>query len=263
MRRLLATLAVLGLASGCSTNTGQAASQGSTPLPTASATAASGPQLHLVAIGDSIAASTLCTCTRYPELYGNLASEALGEAVLVQNLAKSGTTSFDWLDSVDSSRELQTRLKEADIITITIGINDLGPCGSEMDRVCYGKAMGQLKTNLETLLSKIDSLQGSHPHILRQTAYYNLVIGSSSAARLGSSYLDFYAGQLNTLNATICGAVVAHNGQCVELLTAFNGPAGDEDAADLLVSDHVHPSRTGMEIIARQIDAKGYAPLQP
>jgi lysophospholipase L1-like esterase len=158
---------------------------------------------------------------------------------------------------------LQSAIHDADIITISIGINDIGPCGTESDRACYDSAIAGLQTNLEALLSQIDALQGDHPHILRQTAYYNLSIGSPGAAQSGPSFQAFYADQLAALNATICAAVVAHGGLCVELLTAFNGPAGDQDAAPLLVDDHVHPSRTGHEIIAQEIAASGYAPLGP
>jgi lysophospholipase L1-like esterase len=263
MRRWLGGLAVVIIASGCATSPGQSPSKSQATTSAPTETGLPGPALHLVAIGDSIAASTLCACPRYPDVYAKLASAALGHPVLVQNLAKVATTSADWVDSLDSSRELQSKVKEADIITITIGINDLGRCGTEMDRACYASAIAGLKKNLEAILYNIDNLQGSHPYILRQTAYYNPVIGSSSAARLGPDYLAFYADQLRALNDTICAAIVAHNGACVELLTAFNGPAGDLDAGDLLVDDHVHPSRTGMETIAKQIAATGYAPLQP
>jgi phospholipase/lecithinase/hemolysin len=72
-----------------------------------------------------------------------------------------------------------------------------------------------------------------------------------------------YADELATLNTTICKAVVAHDGMCVDLLTPFNGPAGDDDAAPFLASDHVHPSTTGHKVIAQAIAATGYAPLRP
>lgn len=263
LRRFLSALTVALLASGCAASPGTTASSDQAPSPTQTEAASTAPALRLVAIGDSVAAAKKCECPRYPDVYGQLAAQALGQPVWVQNLAIAGTTSSDLLHALKSSRDLQSAIRDADIITITIGINDFGRCGAESDRTCYDSAIAGLKTNLQALLSQIDTLQGDRRHILRETAYYNASIGGQGATQSGPSFQAFYADQLASLNATICAAIAAHDGLCVELLTAFNGPAGDQDAAALLVDDHVHPSRTGHQLIAQAIAASGYAPLGP
>ena len=263
MPRFLSALIVTMLVSGCATSPSSTASPEQVRSPTPTEAASHAPELRLVVIGDSTAAATLCECARFPDLYGQLAAQALGQPVRVQNLAVIRTTSSDLLDALEANPSLRTAIQEADIITITIGINDINPCGAETDRACYESAIAGLQTNLEALLAEIDTLQGDHPHTLRATAYYNFKIGNPAAAQLGPSFQAFYAEQLASLNGAICEAVAAHDGLCVDLLPAFNGPAGDQDAASLLVDDHIHPSREGHQVIAQAIDASGYAPLGP
>jgi lysophospholipase L1-like esterase len=279
IRRVLGALTVAMLAAGCAASPGSTASadratlpaptEAVSPAPTEAVspasieTASPPPPLHLVAIGDSIAGATKCECPRFPEAYGKLAAEALGRPVWVKNLAIPGTNSADLLHAVRTSPQVESAIREADLIIVAIGINDIGRCGTVTDRACYEGAIAGVGTNLEALLGEVDTLQGDHPHILRQTAYYNASIGGPGAAQLDPSFGAFYAEQLEALNSTICAAVVAHHGLCVELLTAFNGPAGDQDAAPLLVDDHVHPSRAGHVAIAQEVAAAGYAPLRP
>jgi lysophospholipase L1-like esterase len=278
IRRLLGALAAALLASGCAASTGSTPPSGQVTRPTQTETASpkreaaspspteaasTTPSLHLVAIGDSIAGATLCRCPRYPEVYGKLAAESLGQPVRVENLAVVRATSADLLEAISSSSSMQSALGGADLITVTIGINDLRPCGTATDLGCYDSAIAGLKANLDAILGQVEALQGDHPHLLRVTAYYNSSIGNPQLAQLGPKFQTFYAEQLTALNSTICAAVTAHHGLCVELLVAFNGPAGDRDAAALLFSDHLHPSKTGNETIAQEIAATGYAPLSP
>jgi len=273
IRRLLVPLTVALLATACSGSPGPTTSPSSTgtargspiqtevasPIETEAASAAP-HQLRYVALGDSIAAATLCQCQRYPVAFGLLAAEALGQPVQVQNLAVNRTTSGDLLDMLDSSA-YKPALEESDIVTITIGVNDINPCGGETDRACYGSGIAEAASNLEAILEKIDTLQGDRPYMLRVTTYYNFEIGKPSVAELGPSYQAFFAEQLGALNAAICSATSDHNGICVELLPVFNGPAGDEDAGPLLAADHEHPSRDGHRAIAEAIAAAGYTPL--
>lgn len=262
-RNFISAFVVGALVSGCAVSPGSTASPDRSTSTTQTAAASPAPALRLVAIGDSTAAATLCECARFPDVYGQLAAQALGQPVRVQNLAAVRTTSSDLLDAVEANPTLRAAIQEADIITITIGINDINPCGAETDRACYDSAIAGLQTNLEALLREIDTLQGDHPHTLRATAYYNFKIGNPVAAQLGPSFQAFYAEQLASLNGAICEAVAAHDGLCVDLLPAFNGTAGDQDAASLLVDDHIHPSREGHEAIAQELAAAGFAPLSP
>lgn len=273
--RLLIALAVTLLTSGCAGSPSPSPSpdenpspiQTEGPSPTQSEAApgtqtpSAAPPLRYVSLGDSIAAATLCQCPRYPEVFAELGAGALGQPVWAQNLAVNGTTSGGLLDVLDSPA-YEPAIEEADIITITIGINDINPCGAENDRACYESGIAEAASNLEAILDQIDTLQGDHRYMLRVTAYYNFEIGKSTfALPPGPSYQAFYAEQLAALNAAICNAASDHDGVCVELLPVFNGPAGDDDAGPLLIGDHEHPSRAGHIAIAEAIAASGFAPL--
>jgi lysophospholipase L1-like esterase len=270
----VAALALIVLASGCAqagqasapiqTEVPSATSTPPPPSPTSSASPSEAPALHLVALGDSIAASKLCQCPRYPDVYSRLAAEALGQPVRVENIAVNGATSADLLYRLENMQPFQSAVRGADMITISIGFNDIGPCVvAGTNPKCYATAIAGFKTTLEAILDKIDALQGDHPHILRETTYYDYYVGRSEGPQSTPAFHAFYVDQLASLNATICAAVVAHNGLCIDLLTPFNGPAGDQDAGQFLVKDHIHPGTTGSELIAETIDAAGYAPLRP
>lgn len=233
------------------------------PIPASRDPAPSAPApLSLVSLGDSIVSYPACACASYPEVYGELAARALGRPVTVKNLGIGGTTSVDLLHAVRSDPTVRGALLHADIVTITIGINDIGSCEAGADLECYAAASGTLGPNLEAILGEIGRIEGAHRYILRETDYYNHVIGKADRAELGSSYQALFAQQLTTINSTICATVAAHDGRCVDLLTPFNGPAAKLDAGPFLLPDHVHPSAEGNRIIAAQIAAAGYLPLQ-
>jgi lysophospholipase L1-like esterase len=153
------------------------------PSPNTRGTASPPPALHLVAVGDSIAASQLCQCPRYPDVYSELAAKALGQPVRAQNMAVNGATSADLLYRLENMGPFQSALREADLITISIGLNDIGSCAAGTDRKCYDSAIAAVETNLEAILTQIDALQGNHSHILRETAYYNVYVGGLNQQR--------------------------------------------------------------------------------
>ncbi len=76
-----------------------------------------------------------------------------------------------------------------------------------------------------------------------------------------SAFQSFYAGQLDELNAAICRAAEAKGATCVDLVTAFNGPAGDVAPKGLIGPDNKHPTAAGHQLIAKTLDAAGYEPL--
>jgi lysophospholipase L1-like esterase len=262
VRAFVITLLLAMLASACAQSPGTSAGAAKQSATSGSESPEEVPQLRLVAVGDSIAAGGRCDCLAYPGAFGKLLGEVLSQPVRTQNLAVNGASSDDLLHDIRISQPIQSAVRAADVITITIGINDINVCGGESDAACYEAGIAAVGSNLDAVLTEIDELQADHPHMLRATGYYNFNIGKPGD-EYGPSFQAFYAEQLAALNSAICAAVVAHQGLCVELLTAFNGPTGDQDAAAVLVDDHEHPSAEGHEIIAEEIAAAGYAPLRP
>ncbi|MGH2462467.1 MAG: SGNH/GDSL hydrolase family protein [Candidatus Limnocylindria bacterium] len=262
--RALWTVAVTVLLGSCITGTGQSAgpsagSPSAAVSPAASALASPTAQARYVALGDSTAVGILCECPAYPDILGQLASQSFAQPVQWQNLAVVRTTSADLLERLQAPIH-RSALEAADLITISIGINDINACGDEIDIGCYEGAINDMASNLDAILNEIDALQAGHPHALRATTYYNFKIGHPNVAELGPSFQSFYAEQLAALNAAICDRVTAHGGICVDLVAIFNGAAGNQDAGPLLASDHAHPSREGHEAIADAIAASGFVP---
>jgi lysophospholipase L1-like esterase len=216
----------------------------------------------MVGLGDSLATGTLCDCPSYPGAYSLLAAAALGQHVNLRNLAVPGIATDHLLDRI-SQPPMPGAVRDADIITVTIGINDLRRCLPTPDARCFNNAVAAAEPNIDAILDEVAGLQGDHPHVLRVTAYFNQRIGDPAFENFGEPFQERWAKALDELNAAICAATTAHGGVCVELLTVFNGPAGDQDAAALLSADHDHPNGEGNQRIADAIAATGYAPLQP
>lgn len=261
----LAAVTVTIAAAACAAPTIQpgasVASDGIGTQGTPTAEASLGPELRLVALGDSIATPDRCECVPFPTLYGRLVEQALGQPVRAQNLAVPGTTSADLSQAVRTAAPTRDAVAAADIITVTIGINDINPCAGEDDAACYESGIADVEANLEAILAEIDALKGGTPFALRGTAYYNFEIGSSGTSGSGPAYQEFYAERLAELNNTICSAVEGHGGLCADLVTVFNGPQGDADAGSLLAFDHEHPSAAGHEAIAETFADLGFEPL--
>jgi lysophospholipase L1-like esterase len=60
----------------------------------------------------------------------------------------------------------------------------------------------------------------------------------------------------------MCRVATAGGATWVELVSAFNGPNGSQDAGQLLGPDHLHPSEPGHLLIADAISKAGFAPLR-
>ncbi len=242
---------------------GAAAQDTDSPSPTASAPAQ--PAFTLVGLGDSVPGALECPpgCRSYVRVYGELASQALQAPVSVRNLATN--------DSLDSARLLSRVLHDhpyrealagADLITLTIGNND-DPSGvwtCPGDDACSAAARAQTEQNIAAILREIASLRAGRPTAIRVTGYYDMAIGDPGVPPQDQPLL---ARQLAAFNAMICEVAEANGALCVDLVPAFNGPDGTADAGDLLVDDHIHPSKAGQELIAAAVDATGYAPLHP
>lgn len=256
-----------------------AAPVASIALPTASAASAASPApsitgLSLVGLGDSLPGALGCDppCRSFVEVYGELAAKGLGQDVHVTNLATNDSLkSYGLLQRIQGRPEFQSALASADLITVTIGTNDWqGPCSWQGHASCLAQGMATVETNLDDILTEIESIRAGKPTALRVTTYYDGYVGKpdtaanwgfvGSAKNLATFHTEFKQA-LRDFNAMICRVARTHGAVCVDLLPAFNGAAGDADADPLLGADHWHPSQSGHELIAKTIAAAGFAPL--
>lgn len=223
----------------------------------AQAPSRSGNRLVLYGLGDSITAGNNCAgCMLFVDLVARDAARHLGRPVQGVNHGESSYDSNQLLYDVQRDALVRKDVARASIVLVMIGINDVnfGNCPPQIG------CPEQVRRNLGAILTAIRQIRGSQPTALRVIAYYNFVIGNPDAPT-AKTYQASFRADLTRLNDSICRAARDHGATCVDTVAAFNGPAGTNAAGALLSSDHLHPSQRGHQLIAKLIEASGYAPL--
>jgi lysophospholipase L1-like esterase len=230
--------------------------------------------LSLVGLGDSVPGALRCEapCRSYVDAYGELASAALHQPVVVDNLATNdGLTSRTLLHRIQGDASHRAAIASADLITLTIGNNDWqGPCDWSNHTFCLASGQKDVETNLIAILDEISELRGDKPTAIRVTNYYDFYAGDPNAASIwglpssaenSAKVHAAFSKALTAFDSMICTVATAHGATCVDIRAPFNGPKGTKDAGPLLAGDHIHPAKAGHDLIAKSIAAAGFAPL--
>ncbi len=246
-----------------------------TPPPTAK------PQSwSVVALGDSVGMSLpdCGGCTSFVDLWADQVSEQSGAEVVVANEGIPGGEATDVLHQVTGDEEVRAALGAADVVVVTLGINDSpwnrldDPCGAAPDYPtieweaitpsCTSRVVNEYAAVLDQVLAELDALRAGEPTALRVVTVYDAVLGDDVDPGWDDPAATAPAVLANEqLAAVQCRVAVAHGGLCVDVLHAFNGADGHEPASELLAADHTHPSPAGHEAIATLLAAAGLAPL--
>ncbi|CAN5527782.1 hypothetical protein BH10ACT6_BH10ACT6_02350 [soil metagenome] len=264
--RLLSAAVALGLAlAGCSAT---AARPPSTAAPTQS------DEWYVVGLGDSIpdgGRDCAGDCRTYPVLVGDQLATVTGRSVHVDNDASNeGVVSSQTLESVTSDKAVRAAIREADVVVLTTGNNDLNDCSYWGTlKSCTDALMPDIEDNIGKILTAVTKLRDGKPTAIRVTNLYNTWVDIPTAADDWSvpaadvsKFEPLYGAELRALGDGICKVATAHGAVCVDILTAFNGPAGDQPAGPLLMGDGIHPSAAGHQKIAELIAAAGFAELK-
>jgi lysophospholipase L1-like esterase len=242
-----------------------------TPLSTAAGESAlTGPPVvwNMVGLGDSIPAASDCPgCAPFDDLYAERIVSSTGVPVQVTNLGVGGATSADLLNSLTGDDDTETAVRDADIITVTIGANDFaaalddyedGRCaGTE----CFTDQLPGLRSNLTAILATIHDLRAGRPTAVRVTGYWSVFVDGQVADDLyGPDFRADTAAVTLAANDTIREVALDAGDDYVDLYTPFKG-AGDSDPTPLLTDDGDHPNQKGHELIADSLAALGTAPL--
>ncbi|HYH27565.1 MAG TPA: SGNH/GDSL hydrolase family protein [Actinomycetota bacterium] len=225
------------------------------------------PVWRYVALGDSVAAGSRAE-TSYPrELARSLTSDGVAR-VRLQSLARGGQESGELLEQIRGSRAMRRAVAEADLLTITVGANDLvamhrrfrsKTCGPDLE--CYRHEANAFVGRWEAILDEIASLR--RPGVpVRTTNYYDPYIGNPQQQweDLRARYPEGARTIVELLNNSICSLAEARGFRCADLYHAFNGPDGTESPLEkgLLAPDGFHPSPEGHRLIAERIRALGF-----
>jgi lysophospholipase L1-like esterase len=197
-----------------------------------------------------------------------------GVQVTVHNLATDGGAARDLLAQLQQDPNTRTLLEGAEVVTISIGGNDLeshlqeyaeGACGGPDNQECFRSALALFKGPWNAILSDVLQLRANRPTIIRVTNDYNPFPGNSAArANLGASIEGVFTHYLRRLNEYRCSRAQQRGIPCADVALAFNGPGTDASAfaKGLIGSDQfAHPSARGHRLIAQTLRKLGYAPL--
>ncbi|WP_160036495.1 GDSL-type esterase/lipase family protein [Paenibacillus sp. An7] len=202
-----------------------------------------------LALGDSLTVGIGALFgSGFVPLYQKRLEYHLRSAVLVSNQGINGLTSQRLLSMVKYNQYLRNLIVHADIITISIGGNDLIQAARStrwnLSSPLFTQTLDVCEHNMKEILSQIQSLKKDSSYFIRLVGLYNPLPKNEAAYHWVKQYNDFLTSR------------DSHNIATAQLLYAFQGRE-----RELLFFDRVHPSSKGYRVIESQLDRTGYAPL--
>lgn len=209
---------------------------------------------HYTAIGDSLTTGAGAWLSGgFVPIYRRMAESRLRTSVNYENLGVNGQTSQQLLTRIQNDSRFRAALQRSDIITVSIGANDLRPyaralvegSGSRGSRI--PQALNRTKGNVRQIVYHLYQIKSGQrkPFIIRMVGVYNPFPNLREARG--------YARQYNAFLTTLGGP----NYRVANIYPAFEG-----NERELLFLDGVHPNSRGYRIIAQELDRLGYMPLR-
>lgn len=226
----------------------------------AHATAGTGRVIHYVSVGDSVSSVS----PSFVDAVAKQAEASLHAKVMVTRIVEEDSVAT-LVRRLKSSASFQKAIRAADLVTITLGANEIGGaadqmapggCGSTDGSACVTKAEKNFEQSYAALLAKLTALRPASKAAYRLLTSYNTP-GVFSAGK-GKAF----TAALRAENRFICNQVPRLRMKCVDVYAVFNGSDGslDPQARGLTVPDG-HPSAKGSARIAKAVVLKGFAPL--
>jgi lysophospholipase L1-like esterase len=225
---------------------------------------------RVVGLGDSVPAAAGCDCTSFVQLFGDDVGQHTGRPNHTDNYARNGLDTAGLLAQLEDPA-VAGAVARADLVTVTIGANDLatarsdyvaGTCGGRDGLGCFRTTLPSLRANLAAVLDRIRALAAGHPVGVRVTNYWNVFeAGAVAHKRYGDAFVRDSDQLTQEANAVICDAADRAGDVCVDLYTAFKRAAPGGDPTGLLAPDGDHPNQAGHALIAATVAAASYAPL--
>lgn len=251
------------LVSGCSADEGIGGTSEET-------TATPGPPAvwNYVALGDSLAAGTGASYEGYVDRYAAYLEDDTGAQVSVTNLGRNGQTSPELLHSLRNDPSWRRAVGEADVLTVNIGLNDLGraaqeyengTCGGADDQDCLREAVDAVEGNWDAIIAELLSLRSTSDTIIRAAGlgYTPYLLGAEEAPEGGPT-----ADELNDFR--VFELYLDRVNRHIATTLSYNGIPYAEVRLDKahISQDGVHPNDEGYEVIAERLRELGYSPLK-
>jgi lysophospholipase L1-like esterase len=197
-----------------------------------------------------------------------MAAHATHHATQVRNLGVPGWTTSDLVSALRPGGNVARRLPGADIVTITIGANDMSRARNEWAHDecvdCFARVAASVRTNVAEIIRLVRARVGTRPLEVLVTTYWNVFKEPPAAGRDdpdGPGYVEMAELATSRANHAICAAAKQRHAACVDLYRPFKGAHGGRDATGLLAPDRDHPDAAGHQLIASTLAAYGWREL--
>lgn len=219
-----------------------------------------------VALGDSLAAGTGASYAGYVHRYAAYLKTDTGALVDVTNLGQDGQTSFELLHALRNDPSWRRAVGEAEVLTVNIGLNDLGraagtygngTCGGADNQDCLREVVQTVEGNWNAIIVELLGLRSTNDAIIRAAGlgYTPNLDPEGTDDRRSSGELD---------NFQVFKPYLEELNRYIATTTTDNGIPYVEVSLDggYLSQDGTHPNDEGYEVIAARLRDLGYSPLK-
>ncbi|AIQ50239.1 GDSL-type esterase/lipase family protein [Paenibacillus sp. FSL R7-0331] len=205
------------------------------------------------AIGDSLTTGFgALPGNGFVPVYRRMAEARLRTSVRLTNLGVNGLTTDGLEQRLKGDYTFRLAVQEADLITISIGGNDLikaaKAAGTRPGNLSplLQKALRGCKRNISDIMGTLGQLKAgmNKPYIIRIVGLYNPYPQIDEATDWVRQFNRYTSGY----SSRVCG-----------FASIYNEFAGNERG--LLFLDHIHPNSRGYRVIAGKLDGLGYGRL--
>jgi lysophospholipase L1-like esterase len=255
---------------GCSDDGGSATAESAAASTPGTPTEQGG--LHLISLGDSDATGVGDEeGIGWVQRYADLVAEQTGKEVVVKARAREGLTSDALLAQIEQDDGLRDQITDADVVVIGAGGADLNAgddawaAGTCSGTACYEPGLAVYERNIADVAGAVAELRGDRPTVLRAVTPPNALTGAEDVipSFLAPTATEVGVFQARSLRDATCAAVRAHGGECIDVLTAFNGPDGTVDAYAAGLLNHAeccYPNAEGQQLMAELLLETGTDP---
>jgi lysophospholipase L1-like esterase len=201
-----------------------------------------------VALGDSLAVGVGAR-RGYVDRYAEHLQSDTGARLRVTNLGQSGQTSSQLLHSLRNDPAMRKALAGAEVVTLNIGLNDLGQasvsyesgtCGGPKNDACLRAAVEGVERNWDAIIEEVSDLCSREETIIR-------TVGFGYTPRVDKVFQPY----ITKVTRHMASSAAERSIPYAEVHLGGEG----------MSEDGLHPNDKGYRVIAERLRELGYEPL--